>query len=253
MTNNGVVRDGNGGAPRPGKRESAVLLGGKKLAAASRLSVGRVVAMEWALVVSDQNAKVIVRQNWWSMSNCEIRHTLGGPKLAFTSAGTVITVPLPADKKNLSAVHAVVAQRVGDGHLHVEYGAALAEARRLDDAEAQSLREAKVIKKSGGNAAELNAAQSQAVKNSRQKLFTGAFLGAGALALAVVIVWGLATNQLDKPADEPANSPLDRPAVQQISARAWLSPDGTGGNCAWFPGVASDYGGSYVFCDYPAP
>ena len=37
------------------------------------------------------------------------------------------------------------------------------------------------------------------------------------------------------------------------SQRAWLSPDGSGGNCAWFSGVASDYGDPFTFCDYPAP
>jgi hypothetical protein len=41
--------------------------------------------------------------------------------------------------------------------------------------------------------------------------------------------------------------------VRITETRAWLSPDGTGGNCAWFDGPASSHGGNFVFCGYPAP
>jgi hypothetical protein len=75
------------------------------------------------------------------------------------------------------------------------------------------------------------------------------------LAMTVIIIgstaaiagatWWIANSGHD---DAPTYNPAPQP-----TARAWLSPDGTGGNCAWFPGQASDYGDPYVFCGYPAP
>ena len=77
-----------------------------------------------------------------------------------------------------------------------------------------------------------------------------------AALLLVVGVFFSVTNALgitDTNKDE-APRRVPQTTVSNVSAtRAWLSPDGTGENCAWFPGVASDYPDPYSFCNYPAP
>lgn len=76
-------------------------------------------------------------------------------------------------------------------------------------------------------------------------LFVGLMLIGGCFAITNAV----GITNTDKDDDDPS------PAVTYPtdSSRAWLSPDGTGENCAWFPGVASDYGDPFTFCDYPAP
>lgn len=82
------------------------------------------------------------------------------------------------------------------------------------------------------------------VKNGYRKSAT-AVGAAGACATLVCVLWYAGARP------SPGGSGDDD--VRITSTRAWLSPDGTGGNCAWFDGPASSHGDNFVFCGYPAP
>jgi hypothetical protein len=67
---------------------------------------------------------------------------------------------------------------------------------------------------------------------------------------ALVVIGGAAVLAIGGSSSSSDNY---RPSPAVSSQRAWLSPNSDGDDCRWVQGKASDYGGSWSFCSYPAP